>query len=431
MKTLEKVSFFFKSLLVSQTALDTYLVLVGNALTIVFSFAFTVLSVRLLSLSDFGKFSTLLAILLLVSEIADFGIGNSLSRFLPKIKDKVSESKDFLKTALFVQIVVVFLLVAFLALISPLAVEVIFRDFYILDLFLVTIFIGISFSTLVNFFQYALASYQRFVHVSILSSSSSFFRLLLLVILIASNTVSLKNVVYIQAGSFIVGGLLGFLFLKKNLLKGKYLNLHMKKLVLFASHLGFARTLSAVTAKLDIVMLMWLSSASETGLYATAVKAVSVYPLISGSFITVIAPKISEIESDDQMISFGKKIALATVGLIFTIVIFMILSEPFMIYFFGEKVVRAVLFLRLLLLAMVFLVASIPAVSIAVYYLHKPSILAVNSIIQVLVVIAGNLFLIPKYGGIGAAVSLNIAYSTTGVLTYLMTYYYYRKRGNL
>jgi O-antigen/teichoic acid export membrane protein len=75
-------------LLVSVTARNTYAVFAGNRASAFFSFIFTVLLVRYLSLSDFGNFSALLSLILIVTEIADLGIGQSLSSFFESGKYK-------------------------------------------------------------------------------------------------------------------------------------------------------------------------------------------------------------------------------------------------------------------------------------------------------------------------------------------------------
>ena len=76
------------NLLVSETARNTYAVFIGNAVSAVLAFIFTVTLVRRLTLSDFGYFSALLSFMLLLTELSDIGIGQSLSSFLPRKEAK-------------------------------------------------------------------------------------------------------------------------------------------------------------------------------------------------------------------------------------------------------------------------------------------------------------------------------------------------------
>lgn len=416
-----------RNLIFSRTAIDTYFVLTGNLFTIIFSFLFTVLTVRLLSLADFGIFSVLLTLLLLIAEIADMGIGNSLSYFLPKLKNNLIKRLSFVKAAFLLQLIIIVFLVSIIILTSPFLAQIVFHQQDVVYLITIVALLGIPFSSWLNFFQYCLSAIEKFIKVAVVSASSSFLRLIFLLILIVFSKISLASIVWIQVLSFILASFFAFSLVGFDFLANKLSFNNLRKIFFFASFLGTARTLTAVASKLDLVMLIALSDAYETGLYATAVKVISVYPLVAGSLTTVIAPKISAIAQPAQLYSFIKKVTLVTLGLIGTIIVFMIIAQPFMMIVFGPKVALAVPMLRLLLLAMIFLVSSIPAVGVAVYYLHKPFILTINSFLQLIIVIVGNLLFIPYWGGIGAALSLNLAYGITLLLTLYLTFYYLKK----
>ena len=99
-----------------------------------------------------------------------------------------------------------------------------------------------------------------------------------------------------------------------------------------------------------------------------------------------------------------------------------VVSESFITVLFGEKAAGAVPVFRLLLISMLFFVASVPAVSLSIYYLKKPQILTINAVLQLFIVFFGNLYFIPRYGSFGAAYSLILSYSITLVLTSIMAY---------
>ena len=93
-------------LLQSKTARNTYFIFAGNSFAMIFAFVFTVTLARLISLSDFGYFSALLSFLLITSDIADFGIGSSLPRFLPAMEKELPKLYSFLKTAFVIQLII-------------------------------------------------------------------------------------------------------------------------------------------------------------------------------------------------------------------------------------------------------------------------------------------------------------------------------------
>src|SRR5437870_431184 len=93
-----------RSLAFSKTARHTYVVFLGNGLSAVLAFVFTVSITRYLNLADFGYFSAVLSFILLITDISDLGISSSLSRFLPTMESTPTKLFSFLKSAFVVQI---------------------------------------------------------------------------------------------------------------------------------------------------------------------------------------------------------------------------------------------------------------------------------------------------------------------------------------
>jgi O-antigen/teichoic acid export membrane protein len=104
------------------------------------------------------------------------------------------------------------------------------------------------------------------------------------------------------------------------------------------------------------------------------------------------------------------KVSFGTLSLIGTIIVMIILADTFMTLLFTKAATAP---FQLLLVSMIFFVASIPIVSLVIYYLKKPKVLSVNSILQVIIVIVGNFILIPKFGKLGPAISLILSYGIT------------------
>lgn len=414
------------NLVMSKTARNTYLVFLGNILSAFFAFLFTVTLVRNFSFSDFGYFSAFLSFLLLSSDVSDIGIGSSLSRFLPPMEGKKERLLSFLKTSFLVQFIIAGTIFLVFFLFSSILSDIIFHTKQMDYLVKITT-IGIFFAIMTNFFQYALSARQRFFQVGFLTAVSSLLRLILLLLLIYLVRVSLTNVVWIQSITLLLSTLIYFKLLGFNFLKASRTVGDFRKLISFASFLGVARGLTAIASRLDVLMLIALTNSTETGIYSTASRVISIYPLLSGSFSTVIAPKLASTSDKKQLRDFIFKVILATLALIATIIVMIVIAEPFMVVLFGEKTRVASSVFRLLLISMIFFVGSIPAVSLAIYYLKKPYILTVNSILQLIIVIVGNLIFIPRFARTGAAFSLILAYGITLFSTSILTYYYFRK----
>lgn len=410
----------------SKTARRTYMVFMGNGIAMVFAFLFTISIIRLLSISDFGYFSAIFTFLILVTDLADIGIGNSLSRFLPPLEDKKDKLFGFLKTAFLLQtgITIALSLAVFLS--SSLLSNIFFHTSRFAYLFRIAS-LGIFAAILANFFQYALSAMQKFLHSSIIAGTGGILRFIFLLVLLPLSAVNLTNVIWTQVISFIILTVIGFTLIGGSFLHFEETLKNLKKLIKFTFYLGTARSITAIVSRLDVLMLVAFTNSIETGIYSTASRVIAIYPLFAGSFTTVIAPKFASLSHHEELAKFMKKVVIGTLGLIASIVVLISIAYPFMTILFGEKTAPAVPVFQLLLFSMIFFVASVPAVSLVIYYLKKPHILTINSIIQLILVVGGNIFFIPRYGKFGPALSFILAYGITFFLTTFLSLHYYKK----
>ena len=382
--------------------------------------------VRSLSYEDVGYFSALLSLLLLASDLADMGIGTSMSAFLPPLEETKSKLLAFLKTSFFFQLTVGLLFSLVIFFFATNLSQLLFHT-GTFTFFLQITALGIFMTIMANFCQYAISARQRFITVAFLSSFGGFIRLLLLVVILLISTLTLANTIYVHIASVFLLMSVSLLLLKLDFFKEKITSQDLKKLISFSYLLGIARGLTALASRLDVLMIVALRGPADAGIYAIASRVIALYPLLSGSFSTVIAPRLSSSSDKKQLSDFMRKVIIGTLGLIATVVFLIIIAQPFMVILFGEKGEAAVSVFRLLLTSMIFFVASVPAVSLSVYFLKKPHILTINSILQLMVVILGNLTFIPLFGNFGAAYSLIIAYGVTLLLTSFLAYYYFKK----
>jgi len=427
MKRIKSLFFLGKDLALSKTAQFIYTIFLGNIISAFIAFLFTVILVRNLSLSDFGYLSALFALFLLVIDLSDIGIGSSLSAFLPSMERQKKKLFSFLKTAFFLQVSIAFVVSGGLLLFSQVLSDILFHERNLKDLIQITA-LGIFFAIMANFFQYALSARQKFRQISLLSIFGSTVRLVLVIIAIIAAVLTLTSAVWIQTLSSIFLFTVSLILLKTNFLLLPIKKEDLKRLVTFTYLLGIARAISSLASRLDILMLVSMRGAEEGGIYATASRVTSIYLLLAGSLSMVIAPKLSSSQDSVYAKKFIKKVTIATIGLIGTILLLILLARPFMIFLFAEKGLVTVPVFQLLLVGMIFFVGSIPPVSLAIYFLKKPHILTFNSIIQIVIIIFGNLMLIPTYGRFGAAYSLILAYGISLVITSLMTLFYFKKK---
>ena len=423
---MKKIAQSLVRLSLSKTARNTYWVTFGNGMSAFLAFVFTVIFARSLSLEDIGYFSAIMSFILLSSDVADLGIGTSLARFLPPLeKDKNSLGRFFV-TAFFTQICISCILFLVIVLSSQFIAGIVLRrlDFaYFIQLTGVAVFGSI----MSNFYLYTLLARQRFVHASGFMIFTGVLRLVFLLTTMAITSLTLSNLVYLQVGSLVIGAIVGQLICGFDFITVKPSLNDFKKLIAFSSFLGIARSLTAIAGKLDVILLISLAGPIEAGVYAIAAKVIAIYPLLSGSFSSVIAPRLSTITDNKHLRKFSLKVIAGTALFISTIFFMILIADPFIRILFGEKFAASIPVFRLLLVSMIFFVGSVPSVSIAIYYLKKPWILTVNSVFQVAIVWFGNVLLIPILGRFAPAYVSIAAFGLTWFTTSVLSLIYLKK----
>ena len=99
-----------------------------------------------------------------------------------------------------------------------------------------------------------------------------------------------------------------------------------------------------------------------------------------------------------------------SVAFISVLNLFLIPLAPFLIpLLLGVEYKEAVPAFQVLSLAMVFILLSVPAQGTLIYFLSKPKIFFILSLIQFLVIVIFYLIFIPKYGAFGASLAFLIS----------------------
>lgn len=402
----------FQRLVFSQVAKSTSYVFAGNISSALFSFLFTIILVRYLSIENFGYFSALLSLMILVTTFTDIGIGSTLSAFIPTLKKNKVRENQFLKSAFVIQILVlllIFILVVVSArFISGFLLKNENSSFLIIIMAIVAIF-----NVLCNFYISALSARKQFHKIGIQAVFGGVVRCVLLFTLIMMTKVTLENIMWVEVFHF---GILAFFLI--GLVNFEFLNAHFnvsdaKKLLSFTPFVGISKIISSIYSRLDILMLVALGSSIDAGLYSIAFGIISVFQLLSHSFMSVIAPDIASISNlKSARIYLGKVVFAISILIGFAIILF-VTAHPFMRVLFGSKGENAAQVLQLLLVGILFYLAVIPFSSLILYYFRKPYVLTLNGFLQLGIIIIGNLYFIPLYGKLGPTYSLILAYACT------------------
>lgn len=400
-----------KGLATSHTAKSTYILFAGNTTDAFLAFLFTVIAFRLLDTADFGIFSAINNFVVLAFSILDIGIGSGLINFISYNfqQNRQAIARDYLYSGIIIRTLISGLFALIVIVFSP----AIGSKFFLTNQSTAIILAGISILglSIVDVTTFALQGYQRFLGSAITSSSFSLIRFVLIsLIIITKNPLSITLAVLITTIASLTGALIGF-----RLLKISFTNLSLPKKTIYQKLLSFSgwiavnKIASSVAGKVDTQMLLLMAGPTITGIYSVSSRISSFYAVVITSFAAVVAPRLASGKSLRDLKPFLKKTFLAIVGLIALMVLGLIIAHPFIILLFGEKAAPSVKPFQGLTLAYMPFVAASLAIIIIIYNLKKTFVVGLLSLIQLLIIIIGNLILIPRLGIYGPVIALGSA----------------------
>ena len=415
----------------SGTARDTYLIFTSNIFTSFLAFLYTILLARSFTPSVLGIFSAVTAFILLTSDVLDLGISTSLSRFYPEIKEKKGQgSADSFAANTFKFQLLVTLLAVFIIIAAAWPLARIFLDNSAYFFLYILAGIGILGTVLTAFSTSLFAARKDFLPVAVVGVSSTLIKLLFLVILFYLNFFTLPLVVSSFIGAVYIAFIICLPHLKIPVFREKFSLGKLKKLLSYSVYIALSRIFSAVSGRLDALMLIPLSSAFEAGIYSAAYKIAFTYILLSGSFSMVIAPRLSAFPGLGQALPYLKKIILVVCLILATMIVMYFIAPAFVIIIFGSRYAPSAEVFRALLLPMALFVATIAPVNILLYVLKKPQILTANSLLSLILVIFGNLIFIPRAGRFGPVYTLTLSYGFTLVISTVFTFYFWKRKSS-
>jgi len=409
----------------SQSAKDTYVLFVGNTLGAFTGFVFTLIIARGLSVGDFGVFSAVNNLIIIIASLADIGISAALVSFVASYQAKNDNlnAQRYLKSSFITRILIVSVISLALIAFAPLvAKKLLVSDSLAVVYWSIILSYGLF---LWNFFSIALQAYKRFIaSVSIdlvigigrIFAVGAFFIAGALTLNYSFLSFAIGAVVATIAG-FI---LLGTAFLKVDTTKEIYVNL-----LKFSGWVGVNRIISAISGRLDVQMLAIFSGAEITGQYSIAQRLALFITILISSFSAVMAPRLAAFGDKEKEKKYLLKAILVTLPIIAGVGFWIVIAGPFIKILFGSKYIPAIPLFQMFAASLIpFILAAIP-VSAIIYSIKKPIYIGYFSFFQLVVIILINFLLIPKIGPYGPLVAYFVVNTSLALYTWYIVYRYY------
>lgn len=395
-----------KNLAFTRTAKDTYLIFSGNLLSAFLGFVYTLIAARVLSVNDFGVFSAVTNLVYLIISLTDLGVSSGVIQFVAKLRaeGKDDEADKYIKSAFLIKMGMT-LLVGLVICINPLFFA---QKFMATDDKTVSYWVFISSLAFVfyTFFPYILQAKNKFLKSVVVENSYGLLRLLFTLLFFFLGIANLSTLLL----SFTLGNLgpliLGFIYIGIGYIFAKPDLKVYKNLLLFSGWLGLSRVISSVSGRLDVQMLASMSGALETGIYSIASRLSIFILILTGSFSTVLAPRLSSFNDKKKERAYIIKASFALIPIIAGILFWIAIAEPFIVLLFGEKYITSVPVFRVLAFSAIPFLTTAPAAAAIVYSMKKTFYIGIFAVPQLVMTLLLNYFLIPAYGVFGPAYSL-------------------------
>lgn len=385
---------------------------------------------RTLGVAEYGIYTLSISLIVLLTDVADFGFNSSVIRFG---SESIAEgNREKLKAV--VAIVTrwkliagaVVLLTAVLFLNAIVGYVFHHVDERIASYFRLSL-IGVALGILAGVFVPIYQAHKNFRSYALIFSTRGLTKLVLIlaaVLALAQSSISL--LIWIEIVS-----ILAYLILLYRFAPFKEFALGIRDRVLERRMLGFNKWISLyqaialVGARLDLAFVGGLSDAHALGLYGAASKVSGLMTVAASSYMTVLLPDMSAALSSE---SFRRKQrnAFAVVGFIAVGLAFvMLIADPLVRILFGAEFAAAASVLRILCVGLLLSVAAYP-INASLFALNKSAVFPLMSAASVPAFVAGNLLLVPRFGADGAAMAY--AFSAGVGLLVPATYYFFARR---
>lgn len=419
------MSIKLKELVFSSTAKDTYISFLGNLFSAFWGFIFTLIVARKLSVSDFGVFSAVLNLVIILSSLADVGISTGSVKFIAenhtvgnkKKTDEYTKASFVIRTSIVIGLSLIVLMFPsfisnhLLATTDPtMAMWAAFVSVFIFP---------------VMFFPNILQAKRKFLESAFLDNSYYLGRLFITFVFSYFGILTMQNAFWAFGVGFVVSIILTLVYVGKDFFYTKPSIDEYKNLMKFSWWIAVNRIISSISGRLDVQMLAALAGAVATGLYSIPSRLSSFLIVLAGSFSAVLAPRFASFNDKKKEWSYILKSTLALVPITFGIIIWIIFAKEFTVLLFGDKYIDSVPILKALLAAQIPFLFTVPSVTAIIYAMKKTVYIGAFSFFQIAAIFFLNVFFIPKYGPIGPTLTFGIVNIILAIYTWVIVIRYY------
>jgi O-antigen/teichoic acid export membrane protein len=419
MSTLETIRSQFqqlRSILLSQTAKDSYVLVTGDLMVAAIGFISSIIVIRVLGPSDYGSLALSIAVMAATAHMLDLGIRTSAVRYISLyLKTDIRRSKIMLTIVFRFRLIAgLIALVVGLFLAEALAVKI-FKKPELTNL-LKLAFCGSFGAIMYDFVMTDLQASQRFRKLAGLGVVVTLTKTILIIFLVFIKSASLWKITLLYICTPFLGFGLGSLLISWEFLKIKdEKRENLKVLFQFSKWVMISYLLASIYNRAELFFLGHFKEASVVGIYSAAHTLVLPLTLVCASLAKILLPKVTSLTSVSNMREYFR----ISVKILIPLGIFMLpyyFLAPHIVILIGEKYMNSIPIFRILFFHALIIGLAAPIV-IILYSLNKPHIITYVNCGQFCFSLLANYLVIPSFGAMGAAVVALCSYGTAAIVS--------------
>jgi O-antigen/teichoic acid export membrane protein len=393
-------------------------------------YLYTLLLARWVGPEFLGIYSIANSIMLISEVFAKMGLETGVMRFISRLNPKIDKEKINLLIGSALKMTAIFSLAIMIVLIisSGRIVDNYYNGEPILKSVLIIFAVAIPFNSLTLISAFATQGFKRLKYKTIVTQFLN-PTVLLLSMALCYWLISKKYTIMLP---ILTTGIIGFMVMMMVLKKVSGLkNSQIIKttinydLLKFSYPLMFVTILQTLMHWMDILMLGYFTNAMTVGIYHPAARTAGLLQAILLSFLSIYAPLASQFHSQGDKNKLANTYQLVSRWLlIFAIpisAIFILFPEKILLLF-GPEYVKSSQILVLLTIA-TFIQAIFGASGPTLSMSGHTKLVLYNSIITFVLNFFLNVWLIPIYGVLGAAIATLASLSFVGILRVIEVYF--------
>lgn len=381
---------------------------------------------RHLGPEQFGIFSVLFSLMLILSRIGDMGINIAVSRAIAQNQTKDAVLRSYAQHGAYLKAIIMGVVVIVGLLTTPYITQ------ELLNLspdYIPLVRAVIVLSTSVVIYEYInslLQARQRFGYSVLTNFVQSSLKLVLALSALVLTGITLQIITLSYMILPLLGAAVGLFSISARELLPRYSPKTVKSIISVARWTSLSILAGAIAENVDVLIVQNYLSTYDTGLYAAATRIATVASLIGWSLGTVLNVRVAQYKDKTNLDRYLKKGALLAGFALFLTLAIITITNPLVSYTIGPAYQSVVPTLNILLLSTAILTATTPFVALF-YVFDYPRYFAISGILTAAALILSDLILIPAYGLIGAGWARVITRTVVILYTASVAYSQYQK----